>query len=365
MKRLLQTILIATATVVCSISAFAQTHKNGVGEISYLEAYIRETYGKHPGYQDWKLKSAVAREECGEIYNSSPNGYSCEACRQMRNDCEPAPEFTNIATFGKHDPRKTAEGDIKKEDMPQANSVAALFCPDPLGGTNKSTMNLVKVEGYPGQNKLLGVAHGLITEKTARALQAGGATDDQLVEAVDKILAKCELYATKINGKKIGKPLKIASYKIGTYFPDSESHKDALLIELGESSPHLQPLLIRATTKQALLGKMGKMIAYHHDIVNTVTNDEGELEEVNPKRKSAGVFSDTDPRHTFAKHKNVILHNIPSNGQASGAVVTDISGVGVVLHRSGINDDGGEFDGKKRYNRGLVIDQDMIGFIVN
>lgn len=264
--------------------------------------------------------------------------------------------FQRVAWFGPLDPRTTAAAAINTPaDQIKAAAIAQLKCANPSGAGLTSTVTLVRARGRALENKLLGVAHGLITEDTTRTLKAAGASDYEVWEGVARIARHCEVHVTD-NAGRVLEILPVLRVNIATVHPETQSHRDLLAVKIARPSRYLRPAAIRVATARELARKPATMLAYHWDArVDDGYSDSGRTRYLLPKVKSTGHFRAMHPRNPYAKLPNLVLHDLPTGGIASGALLLDRNGIGVAVHRSGINQEGGAYDGVRRFNRAILV----------
>lgn len=256
------------------------------------------------------------------------------------------------------DPRKTEAAVIGSAvDLKVEQGIVRLTCPVADGRTFSSTMTLVRTERRFSKMILVGAGHGLISEETVRKTKDKGYSDAQLLSFLPGLMQACQLEVTNRAGTKVLEILKLSDFKLGTLYTKSDETNDYLLVDLKSKPTSLVPVDIKNSEPAQLVGAPVHIIAYHHDI----GRDEGErgieTKTYHPRVKSSGSIRPMHPKSLLRNTPGVILHDVATGGEASGALIYDDAGNGVGIHLGGVNPDNGPYDGFKRYNFGLAFDE--------
>jgi hypothetical protein len=268
------------------------------------------------------------------------------------------------------DPRKTDKARLTTEaDEAYASASAMLKCPSPDGDLY-TQVTAYQFMDQPQRTKLIGVQHGFMSERTIRRYEAKDYSQQQISEFQNQVIKSCAILLTDNSGKEITdgrtpeaiKAARIARYKSGTAHPESDPKHDVLLLEIAEPSEYLQPVILRMTSAQELVGQEANIVATHNDIFTTGMGLNGDHRNVFPKIKTTGRFEPMQQRNPLSEVPGMVLHSASTMPRASGSLIFDSQGYGVAIHRGGKNDDDGPYNGFSRYNVAIAVDAEIFGF---
>ena len=306
----------------------------------------------------------------------------CAANLALPTDCTSndlaAYRFTRTAVFG-DDYRRTPKSYMSKDEERRYLGTGALVCGDEL-----STVN------YLGDKVFAGASHGILSLNARKKigyalfsipfdaariwsdLQYRIQVDDILQRKLDvpannnifhnalaaafaKIAPNCKVYLTDRDGKFVGPPLSLASYKRGSLGTDSYRQNDILKIAVRELDPKLELAAVRlsARNKFEILHEVVSSYAYQSDMNS------------NRKYKSVGVILPLSPQHVHARLANIVGENVDSMGWSSGAFLYDSNDEAVCMHLGTTrpNPQKLPFDGGDRSNYCRVIDAAFVEFM--
>lgn len=226
-----------------------------------------------------------------------------------------------------------------------------------------SRVTMFAFDGEDKKNKMVGAVHGLARESLLEIWKKNGYEGPDIDDLLKQLAAMCSIVVTSEDGKDVREILKIGRFKLQTKYSDTEPHRDLMVIELDRPSKFLKPIRLRATESRQLIGKPAHIVATHYDIKSTIVDSTGKEQTVFPQVKSLGMFRPMATGNPYARYPEIILHDAPTHGNASGALIYDEFGFGVAIHVMGRNRDQGNYDGTDRFNAAIVLSVRNIDFL--